>query len=45
MDAWYINLSSRAKWSGNVSDPFPIQQVVGQADVQFDSVLGTDHLT
>jgi hypothetical protein len=31
MDAWYINLSSRAKWSGNVSDPFPIQQGVGQA--------------
>jgi hypothetical protein len=26
MDAWYINLSSRVKWSGHIGDPFPIQQ-------------------
>ena len=28
MDAWYVNLhvSSRVKWSGHISDPFPIQQ-------------------
>ena len=33
MDAWYFNLSSRVKWSGHISDPFPIQQGVGQLGI------------
>ena len=32
MEAWYFNLSSRVKWSGHISDPFPIQQGVRQAE-------------
>ena len=33
MDAWYFNLSSRVKWSGHISDPFPIQQGVRQGGI------------
>ena len=33
MDARYSNLSSRVKWSGHISDPFPIQQGVRQGGI------------